>query len=224
MVHLKCCSTNICLTIIFLFLPHFTKVLYSLITVATVACQTHSRPKQKNKKTPTYWAHQSLLWSSLATANECFEYITFSYPSFLILRNQSICPNPIHPNDSSPPLRSGDNIHRLIHWTQQMRRCWVLWRCLGHIKQGAPWTISGPMPSLYTALRGTTRSGRKSAVAFRARGARVWRPDQPLTNSVKWVTLFTLPMPQPPHLWTKDNATFFARSPGTVKEKINAIV
>lgn len=110
--------------------------------MATVACQTHPRPTNK-----PCWANRVSSVSSLATANKCFEYTTFSCPSFLLLHNQSICPNPVCHKDNSPPLRSGGNIHRLIHWTQQMTQCVECFEDVqGTSNLGYPGQFQAPCP------------------------------------------------------------------------------
>lgn len=93
---------------------------------------------------------------------------------------------------------------------------WALWRW--YIKRRAPWTISLARSSvLHSTLRSSTKRQKVTCGLWGQVGP-VWRPNQPLINSVKWVTLLKLPGPQFPHLWTRKNATFFTRSLGALND------
>lgn len=117
------------------------------------------------------------------------------------VHNQSVSPDPVHSNTRSPSPRTGDNIHHVIHWTQRIGEVLSALK-VAHptIRAVPPCVIPLPMTPTFHNSFWSSQNSRKSPVASGVTKVQFWKPDQPLTKSVKWMTKLTLPVPRFPHL------------------------
>lgn len=177
---------------IFLFLPQLTKVPYFLITIAKVACLTHPRPKKRPRVMLSPHCLLCILY------DRCEILLRWMHHIFIVIFFLSISTIKVLAQILST-LMTGAHLQELDttpthlnHSTQQLRQpveCFEDGQGTSneeHLRQ-----FHSPCPPLYAELSGVASIGRKSPVAFGARWAQVWKPDQPLRNSVKWMISLT---------------------------------